>query len=180
LPWFKPWLEKLPEAEKQTIIESYKALVQHAEQQREEWDAQHQQRQLPKPTRKATPKARGEYFEWRAFVGLQAHGHTAQMQLFHAPYDILVDGLWRIDVKGSKAYSDGHFWFNLRSRKHKLDCDFLMLGCEGDAVEWLIMPIKAVGSRQGMLVASDFGKWLSYREAWHHLDAAKTGKDLEP
>jgi hypothetical protein len=89
------------------------------------------------------------------------------MQPFSAPYDILVDGVITVDVKGARLNGGSSYWFNFRS----LDCDMLMLGCEaGTNIDWLIMPVEAVGSRKGMIVRPDWGKWQPYYDAWHLLE----------
>lgn len=124
----------------------------------------------------ASPVSKGRYFEWQAFCALQAHGHTAQTMPWRHPFDILVDGKLRVEVKGSNTTGRyGHFQFCFRqSNGHNLDCDILMLACKRDGIEWLIVPLEAVGDRQGVYVASDYGKWAAYHEAWYIMEQATT------
>lgn len=120
--------------------------------------------------------ARGRHFQEEALATLQEHGHKTHLMPWRHPFDILVDDTLRIDVKGSKRYSRGHFAFSLRQPQsgHRLDCDIVMLGCENSSITWYIIPRSKLGNRQGVAIfpLSPRSMWTDYHEAWHLMEAS--------
>ena len=136
-----------------------------------------------RPRVKTGPPATGQMYEEWVAEELVRRGYKTELMAFHSPFDILVNGKTRIDVKG-RQYADlsssgirNQWVFNLGARKYDDRCDFLVC-VMGSHLGVLIIP---------SLLANNLGsvsfrhpkhkdgqrqnKWMPYLDAWQIIGA---------
>ncbi len=89
-----------------------------------------------------------------------------------SPYDVLVGGRARVDVKSAEYAEYGTVRGNIFRIHNKEIPDFIAAVCLEDAVPFATYIIPAGAASRSMLtiVRSGGGKYEQFRDAWHLLD----------
>lgn len=117
----------------------------------------------------------GKKYESAASDTLIAIGHEAERMSQNFPYDILVDGAVKVDVKASHLYkgTNGNFYtFNLE--KKFCTCDIYILYLIGEVDEkdrTLIIPSAFVAKNTQISVGQANSIYYKYLERWDYVDA---------
>ena len=83
------------------------------------------------------------------------------------PYDLLVNGNIKIDVKVSNKYKGKYYSFNLE--KANPTCDLYVFICiHGEEKEFLVIPSKFL--HQTQISISDNSKYNNYKDRWDYID----------
>ena len=126
----------------------------------------------------------GYRFEEEAKARLQRLGHEAELTPVKFPYDILVDGVTKIDVKaGNKYISTDSSWytFNLEAKYPK--ADFLIVYCidKGDIKHTYIIPAHIMLGKSQLSMGENT-MYKQYEDRWdlisRHTEAMKACIDM--
>ncbi len=124
--------------------------------------------------------SRGRAYEDHVAEFLQERGHRVERQTARHPFDLLVDGSTRIDVKGGRWHSypastgpiSGYFF-----QLHRNDplCDLFVLCCgePGDVVAHYVVPAEAA-LVQTITIAPGGTRYTRFREAWDAIPLPTT------
>lgn len=110
--------------------------------------------------------------EHRVGYQLFKRGHQVALQGYRSPFDLLVDGGIRVEVKA--AHWDEHqhrYQANVRN-----DADFVVFCAVNGAFHFFVIPGKEIGSRRNIAVwsyepAQYAGRWARFLGAWDLIEA---------
>lgn len=111
----------------------------------------------------------GKSYEAKASEKLMALGYDVRRMSENFPYDILVDGCVKVDVKASRLYhgKSGNFYtYNID--KPFATCDFYVLYAvsdNGDERE-IVVPSKDVFSNTQITIGEHKSKYDKFQDAW--------------
>lgn len=98
-------------------------------------------------------------------------GYTVEMTSHKCPYDALLNGRIRVEIKGAR-------WDGRRYgvRIHNHDTDFLVLFIVGKHPAFYVIPADELAGIRYLKITSQDpaayrGRWARYREAWQSLTA---------
>ena len=116
----------------------------------------------------------GVMFERIAENELIYMGYEVEKTTQNHPYDLLINGAVKVDVKVSKMYKgkNGNFYsFNLEKRMATCDIYLLYMASEkNEIIDRLIVPSKFVMKQTQISVGEKTSKYRKYSEKWEYLD----------
>lgn len=123
---------------------------------------------------KSSDSLHGWIYEDMVQSDLESRGYTIERMKTRYPYDLLVNGSVKVDVKGSKKYMGvtGNFYsFNLE--KNCATCDIFILcliGSKDDIEKILIIPAASVQHNTQISVGEITSKYMKYVDRFDILD----------
>ena len=103
---------------------------------------------------------------------LRRGGHVVEETSVKHPYDLLVDGCVKVDVKVANASKvrnyDAHSY---RIHKPQQTCDFYIC-CENDSSNMYVIPANMCRGQKQIVMGKDSRKYSSYKNAFNLIDAA--------
>lgn len=102
---------------------------------------------------------------------LERYGHKVELTSAKHPYDILVDGCVKIDVKAANISEvRGTEVYAYRIAKPQQTCDFYVC-CENDGDHRMyVIPANAVNGQKQIEMGAITTKYDFYKEAWYLID----------
>lgn len=118
---------------------------------------------------------RGKRIEEWVKRELERRGHTAELTHMKCPYDLIVDGCKRVEVKLSRPYENkkhrvrGHL-FTFGRRPQRRGIDFAVLVCvdeEDNPTATYVIPERYC--RQQTVTITGSKRWVRYLNAWRYI-----------
>lgn len=116
----------------------------------------------------------GKNLEAKACETLVCMGYEVEMMAQNFPYDLLVEGGVKVDVKASKLYkgTSGNFYaYNLE--KSRATCDIYILyviDSMSRVKDCLIVPSKFVSKQNQIIVGEHKSKYYKFSDRWDYLE----------
>lgn len=116
----------------------------------------------------------GVMFENLAEEQMIAMGYVVEKTTQNHPYDLLINGSIKIDVKVSKLYkgAQGNFYsYNLEKRMATCDIYILyMVNDDDKVIDRLVIPSKFVMKNTQISIGEINSKYRYYSEKWEYID----------
>lgn len=122
---------------------------------------------------KESETAFGKSYESQIMEKLICMGHEVEKMPQNFPYDLLVDGALKIDVKASSLYrgKNGNFYsYNLEKPYATCDIYILMLIKNYEVKDILVVPSKFVMTNTQISVGEFKSKYYKYSQKWDYMD----------
>lgn len=118
-------------------------------------------------------RALADSAEREAAVRLLLEGHQVErMEAYHARFDLLIDGVLRVEVKAARwaavPSGGGRYQAHFHNR-----ADLVLFLC-ADVGRWFVIPVEALAGRRNLAIwsydpAKYGGQWAPYLDAWGQL-----------
>ena len=101
---------------------------------------------------------------------LEELGYKVEKMSIKHPYDLLVNGNIKIDVKTARKYNSGKEWssYSFNLEKYNPTCDIYVFICVEDE-KYLIIPSKFLKQTQ-LCITDKKSKYDIYKDRWDYID----------